>query len=286
MKFKPADAPPLRPSHLQRLVDDYSAAKSVPVARVRHWISTMVLIGALSRDSEAAATQRFLVKGGVALEVRLGLAARATKDLDLVFRAPFDELEPALDRLLSDEYCGFTFRFSPPRRIGETDSVRFEATLSFRGKGWGRLQVEISPSEGRAGEEVDLVESIDISHFLGDAGAPRLVACLSLRYQIATKLHALTERFDDGSQNGRSRDLIDLLLLRELVDDLRAVADACREVFADRAKQDWPPALEPEPVWTTTYPGEAAQLGFDLPLEEALSEVRRFIDEIASSRRS
>jgi hypothetical protein len=34
------------------------------------------------------------------------------------------------------------------------------------------------------------VESIDISHFLGDAGAPRLVACLSLRYQIATKLHA------------------------------------------------------------------------------------------------
>jgi Nucleotidyl transferase AbiEii toxin, Type IV TA system len=283
MKFKPPDAPPLRPSHLERLVVDYSTANSVPVARVRHWISTMVVIGALSRESDDAASRRFLVKGGVALEVRLGLSARATKDLDLIFRGVMDELEPTLERLLGDEYCGFTFRIAQPKRIRETDSYRFEIALAFRGKGWGKLQIEVSPPEGRAVEEVDLVESIDISHFLGDSSAPRLVACLSLRYQIATKLHAMTERFSDGSQNGRSRDLIDLLLLRELVDDPFAVAAACEEIFRARAKQEWPPSFEPELIWATTYPLEAEQLGFELSLDQAVAEVRNFIAALATS---
>jgi hypothetical protein len=48
---------------------------------------------------------------------------------------------------------------------------------------------------------------------------PEHVACQSLRYQMATKLRAVTERFEVG-ENDRFRDLIDLLLLRDLESDI------------------------------------------------------------------
>jgi hypothetical protein len=47
----------------------------------------------------------------------------------------------------------------------------------------------------------------------------------SVRYQIAQKLHAVTEQPTDGYANLRYRDLIDILLLGELVEDPRAVRD-------------------------------------------------------------
>lgn len=58
---------------------------------------------------------------------------------------------------------------------------------------------------------------------------------------MAQKLHAVTERFLDR-ENGRERDLMDLILLHELVDDLGMVREAGVEIFASRKKHTWPPA--------------------------------------------
>jgi hypothetical protein len=52
--------------------------------RVRRWVSVMVLLGALDRVGEEE-MPRFLLKGGIAIELRFGTDARATKDVDLVF---------------------------------------------------------------------------------------------------------------------------------------------------------------------------------------------------------
>jgi hypothetical protein len=114
---------------------------------------------------------------------------------------------------------------------------------------------------------------------LGLSG-PKTVPCLSLRYQIAQKIHACTERFDE-SENDRSRDLIDLILLRDLVEDLSAVREACATTFTRRRKHPWPPELTIERSWPETYTAEARRYGFDVQtVDEAADLVRAFISEI------
>lgn len=52
----------------------------------------MVLGAALSRIEHEEKGPTFLVKGGVSLEVRLRMRARATKDFDNVYRGERDKL--------------------------------------------------------------------------------------------------------------------------------------------------------------------------------------------------
>lgn len=51
----------------------------------------------------------FVLKGGVAIELRLRSAARATQDVDVVFRRPEVELIDALDAAFAKPCCDFAF---------------------------------------------------------------------------------------------------------------------------------------------------------------------------------
>jgi hypothetical protein len=68
--------------HLERLVQALSAQEGVATERMRRWVSTMALLSALERVG--GYQDRFLLKGGVALELRFKLRARATRDVDLI----------------------------------------------------------------------------------------------------------------------------------------------------------------------------------------------------------
>ena len=71
---------------------------------------SIILAGMLERTS-AADTPRFIVKGGVALELRLRDRARATKDIDIVLRDTKADLADAIEHALTGEaYQGFSFR--------------------------------------------------------------------------------------------------------------------------------------------------------------------------------
>ena len=131
---------------------------------------------------------------------------------------------------------------------------------------------------GSAGTEAEEVSAFSLTQ-LGLEG-PEQVACQSLRYQMATKLHAVTERFDTG-ENDRFRDLIDLLLLRDLEPDLARVAEACRDIFTSRAKHAWPPRLTIEPSWPEQYRALAIDQEFAIQdVEDATDLVQALIDEI------
>lgn len=57
--------------------------------------------------------RRFLLKGGVAMELRLRLRARATKDIDIVvFAETDDDLVDTLQAALETDYLGFGFRLA------------------------------------------------------------------------------------------------------------------------------------------------------------------------------
>lgn len=76
--------PPTSARILTQWVDAYAREHGLPRKRVRNWISYMIVGGQLERGSSAAEGPRFTIKGAVALEMRLPVKARATRDIDLV----------------------------------------------------------------------------------------------------------------------------------------------------------------------------------------------------------
>ncbi len=240
----------------------------------------MVLLGALGRGGEA--DPRFVLKGGVAMELRLKLRARATKDIDVIVipEAPGSDIVEAVHDSLEQPYLGFAFRLTEAHRIGETPAQRMDVKMTYKGKAWATLRLEASPPEAQTAEP-ERIGAFSLTQ-LGLDG-PTEVTCQSLRYQMATKLHAVTERFDDR-ENDRFRDLIDLLLLSNLEPDVPRVAEASRDVFASRGKHGWPPELTVEPSWPEQYRALAVDQGFAIEdVYEAADLVQALIDEIAAA---
>lgn len=242
----------------------------------------MALIGAVDRV-RADDGARFLVKGGVSIELRLGLRVRATKDVDLVFRGNADEMIDALEEGFEHPFAGFAFRRKGDvESIRDTGSRRLEVQLSFGGREWQTLQLEI------AKPEADEIEIVPVAVGIGDFGldGPEVVACLSLRFQVAQKLHAVTEQ-PSGRENLRFWDLIDLMLLEGLLgDDLAKVREAAKAIFVARGAHDWPPELVVPDSWREPYARTASEVSADLPpdVDQAAERVRALIARIEASR--
>ena len=277
-EFKRPRRTPSRRGHLERLAGDYGRAHGIAHERARRWLSLVSFAGALDsvRADDGA---RFLIKGGASMELRLGLGARTTKDIDVVFRGAPREMLDALEEALAQPYGSFSFRRKGPvEDIRETGSRRLFVQVSFAGKDWQTLQIEVARAEATEPELVPV--AIGIADFKLDG--PERVACLALRYQVAQKIHAVTEQ-PDGRTNHRFWDLIDLQLQHELLgNDLARVRKACVEIFAGRDLHPWPPELVVPDDWREPYAAAAGELDADLPLDvdSAADQVRDFIAAI------
>lgn len=225
----------------------------------------------------------WIVKGGLALEIRWGARARSTRDLDLARReaAPDgDQLRATLiDVLATDpDSDGFSFEVGPPVRLATDESGRpgwrFSVRANLAGREFATVRVDIV---ARA-EEITATERLPLPGTLAFAGMPtRDVEVVSPVQVFAEKLHALTRSYRGG--NTRVRDLVDLMLVIEdgLLPDaplLRAV----RIVFDARGTHAIPEDIPETPEsWSLTY----ATLAEDLDVQarsvaDALRRLRAF----------
>jgi hypothetical protein len=78
--------PPHNVQVLQRWVGDLAREDGIAPARLQRRISFMVVAGLLEHARDEHLDPLFVLKGGAAMELRLGLRARATKDFDATFR--------------------------------------------------------------------------------------------------------------------------------------------------------------------------------------------------------
>ncbi len=240
----------------------------------------MIVGGRLAGASASADGPRFTIKGAVAIEMRLPSRARATKDIDLVVDdLAGTDLTVALRTALEGNYQAFTFRVKGEPYLMPNNSVRVDVALDYKGRSWGTVHVDLSPGEGKS-TEVELVEALPLEPFGLDT--PDLLPCLALRHHVAQKIHAMTEPpRDDDTPNERFRDLVDVLLMRELTSDLAGVRAACVDVFEIRGTHDWPPLLDPPAFWKEPFTKLANQI--ELPvssLEDAVQEARTFMEAI------
>ncbi|TDC58291.1 nucleotidyl transferase AbiEii/AbiGii toxin family protein [Actinomadura sp. KC345] len=232
----------------------------------------------------SAAERGWVLKGGASLEFRLGVRARATKDIDLALPdGPCDgeSLREELIEALSVDVDGdrFVFTVKPPVGL-EPDAAgrpgwRFSIDAMLAGKSFASIRLDVV----LRGEELAATERIALPGVLAFADVPpRTIESVDRRQHFAEKLHAFTR--DYGTRpNTRVKDLVDMVLLIE--DGLpseRSLLDVVSHVFAAREAQPVPQALpDPPPVWAKEYPKLAEDRTLTEPdLAVALDLVRKF----------
>lgn len=254
-----------------------AAHEGVPPQRVRNRYVFQRVLARLARDP------RWVLKGGFSLELRLGLAARTTKDLDLLRWDVADLsavdlqdlLDAALDVDLSDD-CTFTVR--RPRQVRAEDEmpstwrVVVDVQVARRPFETVTIDVVTSPVEPTSG-----LDAVAVRPVLG--GKPFSVRSVDLPRHAAEKTHAYARIYAHDRPSSRVKDLVDLALL--VKQELLEPADyalAVTGVFAERDACAPPPELPDPPAdWAVPFAAMAADIGLDQQsLDDAATLVQRF----------
>lgn len=298
--LKPKAKAPATVSVLTQWIGQAERALGVPAAggRMGWLVASTVVIATLQRAVDASGTPSFLLKGGTLLQHRLGASARATSDLDGLVRGDLDEFIVGLDDALAEPWGPLTLTRSEVEVIATPARIvqprRLNIFVSLRGQVWRKVQVELAPDEGGAGATPETVPAPTLDPF--GLPSPGFLVALAMRYQIAQKIHACSDPHDPPLWvNDRPRDVVDLLLLRDLVGaegtlTTHEIRDAVIAVFEARAAdaaalgrpiRTWPPRVVAHPHWPRDYERAAADAGTPLALDEAVAAVNEWIAEIA-----
>lgn len=261
-------------------------------------IASSVAVAAVQRALDTEGRQLFLLKGGTLLQHRLYSTARTTKDVDGLIRGDMDAFFVALESVLDEPWGPLTLRRGEVEIIDVPTKLikprRFDIYLELRGVTWRRVQFEVSPDEAGIGDEQEPVEPPPLNGFgLPD---PDALVGIAMRFQIAQKLHAVSDPHDPPHLiNDRPRDVVDLLLLRDLIavtgsPTIEGVRDAAIAVFDARAAEaaqlelptrQWPPVVHAHDHWRDDYARAAASAHLDVTMSEAVEEVNAWIEQIA-----
>ncbi|MDQ0615298.1 hypothetical protein QF046_002939 [Microbacterium sp. W4I4] len=133
----------------------------------------------------------------------------------------------------------------------------YRVSIAFLGAAWGALDVEVSDPEidshAHARKEID-GELVKFGAQFG-FGDLQPVELVELEYQIAQKLHAVTD-----PAYVRAHDLVDLQLLWNASPDLANLQRLCMRTFDWRRQQAWPPLpICPMDGWELAYADARAE---------------------------
>lgn len=293
--LEPRGKQPATTRALETWIRDAERSVGIGAGRLGWMVASGVLIAGIQRARHRDGLPRFLIKGGAYLELRLGLRARATRDVDALFRGDFDDFLPVLDDALAVPFDGISFRRTEPEPIEVPGRLikplRIDVQLGIRGRTWRRIRLEVSADEAGAGDRVDELPAPPLAHF--GVNAPPTTAGIVVDFQVAQKLHACTDPHGDEHPNDRVRDVVDLHLLKALYPaeaGMTSLAAASRRLFAGRAREAketgevapraWPPVVVAHPHWRRDYPACAGEVGLDLTLDEAIAGLNAWIAEI------
>lgn len=227
------------------------------------------------------------VKGGSALKLRYGTTAtRFSKDLDAARASNIESYTSALEDNLRVGWNGFTGRLvkgkqAKPKEVPQIYVMQpFEVKLSYNGKSWTTVPLEVGHNEIGDADDPDMIVPAEVNRMLESLGFPELkpIPIMKLSHQVAQKLHGLT-----GKGSTRVHDLVDLqIIMHGSSIDLSETRAICERLFAYRKQQAWPSRVEVLPEWETGY--AAAAEGMPVPkLEDAVCWANAFIERIASA---
>jgi predicted nucleotidyltransferase component of viral defense system len=264
----------------QRLKDD-AAAGGPSVQRARKRVAFERLLARL----QVAAPDRWLLKGGFALELRLAERARTTMDIDLDWRVSEQEAAAALVDAAATDLEDF-FDFQVERTVAAPGvggaGLRYRATAVVAGRTFEQLIVDV----GIVGDPVMTPERIETSEALAFAGIDRVrVPAAPLEQHLAEKLHAYSRTYAGDQPSSRPKDLIDMVLIADLARfDAARLCAVIEAVFSTRATHPVPEGLSKPPAsWQAPYRALALEVGLEPELALGFGAARSFVDPVLRS---
>jgi hypothetical protein len=115
--LEPRDKPPTTVRAIETWIQQAEAKTGIGARRLGWMVASGVVIAALQRVQHEDADPTFLVKAGAYLELRLGMNARSTKDIDTLFRGDFALFIEKLDEALAEPFAGITLSRTEPEPI-------------------------------------------------------------------------------------------------------------------------------------------------------------------------
>ena len=252
-----------------------------PILRLRKRVVFERCMVRLQQDENSP----WVLKGGFALELRLGNMARMTKDLDLTadlgfFSAVAATDSKVLDPLRNDLRKSNEDRFVFSVAEGSEEELPTQGVKSYRfsieARLDGRVFEQIIVDVGVGDPLIPPLEEIQGSDLLSFAeiSVPS-IRVTSRAQHFAEKIHALTRPFNDRI-NTRVKDLADLMLFADhglpQPDDVKV---AVAEIFRNRNTHAIPSKIEvPPATWSNSYSTMAMQLNLsEKSIESATSRL-------------
>ena len=244
----------------------------------------MSYVAAIQMMPEAA------VKGGAGLKLRFGDAeTRYSTDLDSARKGGVSSFIEEYRACLRRGWQGFSGALRPlnpakPKDVPPEYVMRpFEVQLSYEGSVWRTVDLELGHNELGDADDPDWAISEEVLGYFTSLGfeRPNPIPLMKLEYQIAQKLHAVSE---PGSK--RAHDLVDLQIIMGRADvDYGLLNELCVRLFRYRNKHSWPPTVRCEDAWDDLYTEAANGLDVLADVHDAVDWVNKLIGSICDCTR-
>jgi hypothetical protein len=251
------------------------------LTRLRKMVAVDRFLARLAKKEPEA----WFIKGGFALQLRLGTRARTTKDIDVPTTNRWSRQQTTAHlRAVASLVLGDWFEFE----VGEPaeaatgapgHGLRFPIRCLLDGRQFENFHLDVGYGDPVL-EPPDVLTAPDLLAFADIA--PATVRCYPLTTQVAEKLHTYTRSYASG-ETSRARDLADILLAASLEQFNNAkVRRAVEATFQARATHAVPEKMpDPPERISTSYKQLAREL--DLPwrtIEEGAQAAAQFLNPI------
>jgi hypothetical protein len=245
----------------------------VPLVRLRKMIAFDRFLSRLFTHE----TDQWVIKGGFALQLRLGAIARTTKDIDLLLLGELQEIYPHLKDAGAID-LGDWFAFEVMDTIhSDVGGLRYRLHSLLDGRTFERFHIDV----GIGGQLLAPVDYLEIPALLAFAGIkPTIVPCYPITQQIAEKYHAFTRSHLSGVSS-RVKDFVDMLLLAEMGElDSVILRQAIRATFDNRNTHEFPVRVPlPPKDWSQPYLKMANEVGLKYEsLPDAGEALQQFLE--------
>jgi predicted nucleotidyltransferase component of viral defense system len=280
VKYETAEA--FRAALEQRLKNE-AEATGMALMRLRKRVAFERFLARLATSELSG----WVLKGAFALELRLGLRTRTTKDIDL---GRADDEEAATEHLIAatsvdlGDFFDFEVRRTPALDAAAGfHAVRYTVRADLAGRPFEQFPVDVALSESSPIRAEPLFGANSLE--FADVAALQLPV-ISLEQHVAEKLHAYTGTFGyDERESTRVKDLVDLVLIGELAEvDAKRLRHALAATFEQRARQPLPQAIpSPPSSWARPYAVLAREVGVAVDIEAGHAAAARLLDPVLRS---
>ncbi len=251
------------------------------MTRIRKMIAFERFLARLARREPEA----WIVKGGFALQLRLGTRARTTKDIDVTATNRWTGEETTAHlRAVASLNLGDWFEFE----VGEPAEaatgapgrgLRFPVRCLLDGRQFENFHLDVGYGDLIL-ESPDVLTAPDLLAFAEIA--PAKIPCYPLTTQVAEKLHTYTRTYASG-ETSRARDLADILLAASIEKFSGSrLTQAIKATFQARATHAMPLEMpNPPRRISPSYRQLARELDLPWPtIEEAGQAAAQFLNPI------